>query len=121
MKRKIFILLVLGAFIISGCYYDKEDLLYGNNCDTSNTTYSSTITGILNNYGCLGCHVGVNPSGGINLENYTNVKAVVDNGKIYGAITHSPGFVPMPDGAAKMNDCDIKKVKAWIDAGAPNN
>jgi hypothetical protein len=119
--KKTFILLAIGIFMLSSCYYDKEDLLYGSDCDTTNVTYSSTIRGLVNNYGCLGCHVGNNPSGGINLETYDNVKTVIDNGRLYGAITHSSGFKPMPDGAAKMNSCDINKVKAWIDAGAPNN
>lgn len=120
MKAKLLALLVMSA-LMTGCYYDKEDLLYGGTCDTTNVTYSSSITGILNNYGCLGCHVGTNPSGGTNLENHTSVKASADNGKLFGAITHAPGFIPMPDGAAKMNSCDIQKIKAWIDAGAPNN
>jgi hypothetical protein len=121
MSKKILALSVITFSIISGCYYHKEDALYGSNCDTSNVTYSTTIKNLLTNYGCLGCHVGGNPPGGINLETYSNVKVMVDNGRLYGAITHSPGFRPMPDGAAKMNDCDIKKVKAWIDSGAPNN
>jgi hypothetical protein len=119
MKKTL--ILLAGIFVLSSCYYNKEDLLYGTDCDTTNVTYSSTITGLLNNYGCLGCHVGGNPSGGINLETYNNVKAVVENGRLYGAITHSPGFNPMPDGAAKMNPCDINKIKAWIEAGASNN
>lgn len=119
MKRAFYLFSAVIVFIVSGCYYDKEELLYGSNCDTSNVTYSSTITGIINSYGCLGCHVGANPSGGINLETYANVKMVVDNGRLYGAISHAPGFRPMPDGAAKMNSCDLKKVKAWIDAGTP--
>jgi hypothetical protein len=118
--KKIIVALAIIMFL-SGCYYDKEDLLYGTNCDTSNVTYSSTITGLLNNYACMSCHVGTNPSGAINLESYANVKAVVDNGKLYGAVTHTSGFKPMPDGAAKMNSCEIKKIKAWIDAGALNN
>lgn len=119
MKRAFFLFFAVIVFILNGCYYDKEEILYGTNCDTSNITYSSTITGIVNNYGCLGCHVGANPSAGINLETYANVKMVVDNGRLYGAISHAPGFKPMPDGAAKMNPCDLKKVKAWIDAGTP--
>ena len=121
VMKKTLLLLATGILILSGCYYNKEDLLYGSNCDTTNVTYSLTITGLLNNYGCLGCHVGGNPSGGINLETHANVKTVVDNGRLFGAITHSSGFKPMPDGAAKMNPCDINKIKAWIDAGAPNN
>ena len=121
MKKSILVMSVIVVFIATSCYYHKEDLLYGNNCDTTNVTYSLTIKNLLNNFGCLGCHVGVNPPGGINLESYSNVKIYVDNGRLYGAVTHSPGFKPMPDGAAKMNDCDIKKLKAWIDSGAPNN
>jgi hypothetical protein len=121
MKKKILIPVVTSIFLASGCYYDKEQELYGLNCDTTHVTYSSTLTNIFSNYGCLGCHVGGNPSGGINLENYTNVKAVANNGKLFGAVNHSPGFVPMPDGAAKMSSCDINKVKAWIDAGTPDN
>lgn len=121
MKKVFFIVTGFVLLLLSGCYYDKEDLLYGGNCDTTNTKYSTTITSMLNNYGCLGCHVGGNPGGGINLENYPGVKAVADNGKLYGAISHASGFIPMPDGAAKISSCDLNKVKAWIDSGAPNN
>jgi hypothetical protein len=120
MKTKFLILSAIGVSIISGCYYDKEDLLYGGACDTGNVSYTQTVTGILKNYGCLNCHSGGSPSGAINLETYANVKATVDNGKLYGSITHASGFVPMPDGAAAMTPCDIKKIKAWIDAGAAN-
>lgn len=107
--------------VMAGCYYDVEEELYGLNCNTGNVTYSSTITGILNNYGCLGCHAGGNPSGGVNLDNYGSVRARVTDGRLFGAISHATGFKPMPDGAPKMSPCDISKVKAWIDAGAPDN
>jgi hypothetical protein len=55
------------------------------------------------------------------LEGYSNVKAKVTDGRLFGAINHSPGYAPMPDGQPKMDQCDINKVKTWIDAGAPNN
>ncbi|HWI92309.1 MAG TPA: hypothetical protein VNT20_13590 [Flavisolibacter sp.] len=119
--KQISLLLAFVTFIFVSCYYHKEDILYGTNCDTTNVTYSSTIKSLLNNYSCLGCHIGVNPPGGINLETYPNVKTMVDNGRFYGAITHAGGFKPMPDGGPKMNSCDINKIKAWIDAGAPDN
>ena len=117
--KKTLLLLGIVTFIVTSCYYHKEDLLYGSTCDTTNVTYANTITPLLNNYGCLGCHVGVNPSGGINLETYNVIKIMVDNGRLYGAINHSPGYKPMPDGAPKMSTCDINKVKAWIAAGTP--
>jgi hypothetical protein len=119
MKKTLLLLSAIVTFIVTSCYYHKEDLLYGSTCDTTNVTYASTITLLLNNYGCLGCHIGANPSGGINLKTYDDVKAVVDNGKFYGAIIHASGYKPMPDGAAQMSPCDINKVKAWIDAGTP--
>jgi hypothetical protein len=40
---------------------------------------------------------------------------------MYGAITHSAGFTPMPKDAAQLSACTIAKIKKWIDDGAPNN
>ena len=121
MKKKLLILFAVATFFISGCYYDKEDLLYGGACDTTGVTYTQTVTGILKNYGCISCHSGSTPSGSISLDSYTAVKSAVNNGKLYGSITHAAGFVPMPDGAAAVTPCDVKKIKAWIDAGTANN
>jgi hypothetical protein len=122
MKRKISGLALL-PLIIWSCYYDKEDELYGANgaCNTDNVTYATTVTGLLTAYGCLGCHTGPAPEANINLQGYANVKAIASTGRLYGAISHAPGYHPMPHGGTKMNQCDITRIKAWIDAGAPNN
>lgn len=40
---------------------------------------------------------------------------------LIGNIRHDPGFVAMPQGGGKLADCDIALIKAWVDAGAPNN
>jgi cytochrome c551/c552 len=122
MKTIISIVLVLVLFAGSGCYYDSEEGLYGvTNCDTTNVTYSVTISGIMNKYNCLSCHAGNAALGGFSLEGYNNVKAKVTDNRLFGAITHANGFAPMPQNANMMSDCDINKVKAWIEAGAPNN
>jgi hypothetical protein len=120
MKTKIFVLLIT-AVAIGGCYYDNEEELYNCSVDPATVKFSTTVNDILTSYGCLGCHSGAAPSGNINLSKYPAVKTVADNGKLYGAITHAAGFQAMPQGTAKMNACDIKKLKAWLDAGAPNN
>lgn len=120
MKTMIILLLMM-AIAITGCYYDTEEEIYNCSVDPATVKYSTTIGTILNSYGCTGCHSGPSPSAGINLTMHSNVKTVADNGRLYGAISHSPGFVSMPQGGGKMNGCDIKKVKAWIDAGALNN
>ena len=109
--------------VLTGCYYDKEDLLYpqSGNCDTANSTYLTVVQPALQSYGCIGCHSGSAPSGNILLNTYANVKSYAQNGKLYGSITHSAGYSPMPQGGNKMNTCMINKIKAWIDAGALNN
>ncbi len=121
--KSILLILVLYTGFITGCYYDKEDILNPGNgtCDTNGVTYNGTVVPLLQASGCLGCHSGGAPSGNISLATYTNVKAAALNGKLFGAINHSPGFSPMPQGGNKMSSCNISKIKAWIDAGSINN
>ena len=119
MNRKIVACLTL-AVVLAGCYYDVEEELYGT-CQPVNVTYSQTITNILTGHSCLGCHSGNSPSGNVNLQGYQNVKARVNDGRLLGAISHANGHAPMPQGGPKLTSCDISKVKAWIDAGAPDN
>ncbi|MFL5774217.1 MAG: hypothetical protein ACJ75F_13730 [Flavisolibacter sp.] len=121
MKTLLFAMIVVCCFAGSGCYYDSEEELYGTGCDTTNVTYSVTINTIINNYGCLTCHSGPTSISGFSLQGYTNLKAKVDDQRLLGAINHENGFAAMPQGMPKMNQCDINKVKAWVDAGAPNN
>lgn len=121
--KKIELLLILGISCMTSCYYDKEDVLNpgSGTCDTNGVTYNNTVAPLLQASGCLGCHSGGAPSGNISLANYTSVKVVAENGKLYGVINHSPGFSPMPQGGNKMSSCNINKIKAWIDAGSINN
>lgn len=118
----LFALALILIFLIS-CTYNKEEELYPppSACDPGTVTFSGTIQGILTSYTCNFCHGSIAPSGNISLVTYNNVKVVVNNGKLLGAITHAPGFSPMPQAGGKMNACDIAKVKAWIDAGALDN
>lgn len=119
--KKVITLLVIASIVVASCYYDKEEELYGTNCNTVNVSFSTTVNALLQQYGCLGCHSGPGGSGNVNLQGHANVKQVALSGKLYGAISHSPGFKPMPQGGNKMSDCDIKKIKSWIDAGALDN
>jgi hypothetical protein len=67
------------------------------------------------------CHKSGNASGGISLDTYAGTKAAALNGKLYGSISWSPGFKAMPQGGTKLPDCTLKKIKSWVDAGAPEN
>ena len=85
-------------------------------CDTSNITYSGTISSTINS-SCVGCHSGSAPSGGISLGSYNDVHSRID--LIWTAI--NPGAVkPMPP-SGTLSICRIKQIKIWKDAGSPNN
>lgn len=119
-----FALLLSVALTTTGCYYDKEDLLYGTEtCNTTvASTYSTEVSAIMSSHCAVGgCHNASSAASGIVLDNYAGVKTQVDNGKLIGVITHTGGFIPMPRGAAKLSDCNIAKIQSWINAGAPNN
>lgn len=120
----VFILVFAVSAALFSCYYDKEDLLYGNagsSCDSLTTaSYSKDVVPVLSQY-CYSCHSGGFPSGNIVMGTYASDKAIALNGKLYGSISHSAGYSPMPQGMAKLNGCQLKAIKVWIDSGAPNN
>lgn len=90
------------------------------NCDSNNIAFAAGIQPLLNQY-CKGCHNSVASSGGVKLDHYSGVAAVVSNGKLLGVIKHQPGFPAMPQGGNKLTDCQIRQVEKWIAAGALNN
>jgi Planctomycete cytochrome C len=115
--------IVLFLFLVSttGCYYDKEEVLYPDTiCDTANVTYSRSVIPILSS-NCITCHGGNTPSAGIKLDTYADVKVQATNGRLWGAVSHAASYSPMPKNAAKMSTCNLTKIKKWLDAGALNN
>lgn len=92
----------------------------GNACDDSNVTYTQTVASILQK-NCVGCHNPNFTSGNVILSTYSGASAVAKSGLLYGVISHTPGFKPMPLSGNKLSDCNIKLIKKWVDNGAPNN
>lgn len=118
-------LLVFGLLMLllsaTGCYYDKAELLYPNTaCDTTTVTYSGSIIPVLGS-NCTSCHGGSTPSASIKLDTYAGVKQQVDNGRLWGAVSHAASYSPMPKGGTKLSACNLAKIRLWIAAGAPNN
>lgn len=121
-------LFILSLVILSACYYDNEEELYPGGsgpCDTTNVTFSGTVFPIINSI-CFGCHSGTAPQGNILLEDYATISSQAQipagqYGSLYGAISHNPGNSPMPKNSTPLTDCNIRKIKKWIDDGTPNN
>jgi hypothetical protein len=89
-------------------------------CNTTNVTFSQIVNPLIIT-NCRGCHSGPNPSGGIFLGDYAGVRSASASGSLYGAISHAPGFIPMPRNRGPLPDCEVAQIKAWIDAGMQNN
>ncbi|WP_187262973.1 hypothetical protein [Pontibacter beigongshangensis] len=89
-------------------------------CDTTAVTYSATVRPILA-ANCYSCHSSADPSGGVVLDTHAGVSQPAGSGKLLGVISHAPGFVPMPQSGGKLSDCNITKIRQWIEAGAPDN
>ena len=121
---RIFLLALFITTVLSACYYDKEELLYGAPAPCTDTTgtisYQAKVVPILQT-NCYGCHSGSAPSGGQAMGTYTADKAMAQTGKLLGVISHATGFSPMPKGGTKLSNCNIAIVRKWIEAGAPNN
>lgn len=127
MCKKMKALLCLatgGMLLIIGCSKSSEDTLTTpvtpSSCDTANMTFAKDVQPILQ-ANCYSCHGNGNVNGGVTLDNYAGVKAVADNGNLVAVITHAAGYPAMPQGAAKLSDCDINIIKDWINRGATNN
>ncbi len=117
---------ILPVFLIllglAGCYYDSEEHLYpdaaATQCDTLNVTYTNYVSQVLDT-NCNSCHNASSPSGNVITDSYNDLMVVVNNGKFQGSINHQTGFSPMPKGQNQLPECDLSKMNAWINQGAP--
>jgi hypothetical protein len=108
---------IIGKWINEGA---KNTVNCGIICDSNQFKYSTNISVIMATY-CTGCHAGGAPSGGIDLSSFTGVKNVAVSGRLVGAVSHAPGYSPMPKNAAKLSICQITQIRKWVEAGSPNN
>lgn len=123
MKKAVFFVITLWiAGFMSSCYYDNEEDLYPKQtaCDTTNVTYETKIAPIMQN-NCNSCHNQVTANAGVVTDNYNDLKTVAENGQLWGAVNHEPGYSPMPRNGEQLPECELKKIRIWIDNGAPRN
>jgi hypothetical protein len=120
---KIFGFTFITIFVTS-CYYDNEEYLYpelpGGQCDTTGVTYSAVVAPILAS-NCNACHNPATPSGNVITSTYDGLKTVVNSGIFRKAINHESGASPMPKNGNKLPACELLKIDAWINQGAPQN
>jgi len=123
-------LVLIGCVLLgmSSCYNDKYDKMYPSpavTCDTSTTTYLAVIKPIIvtNCYSPgNGCHDATGAlTSGYDFETSLDVlRATATSGTLMGDITGTSGNL-MPKNASKLPDCDIAKIRLWVNNGAKDN
>lgn len=121
MKNVMFMtVLLIGLLFVSCAKEVEEEQNPMNSCDTEEVSFQNDILPLFTS-NCNACHSAAANLGGITLDNFDDAKVVVESGRLLGALNREDGFSPMPQSAAKLSDCSIDKVDAWISDGALNN
>lgn len=55
------------------------------------------------------------------MTSYAAVHTDALSGTLYGSVAQDGSAQSMPQNGAKLPECDIVKIKKWVNAGAPNN
>ena len=108
----------LFILFITGCTYDKEELLNPpkqNACDTLNATYAKVNSIMTTKCSTSRCHSTTAAKGGTILETYDQIKATTDRIKQRAIIEKT-----MPP-SAPLSTNDIAVLQCWFDSGMPNN
>lgn len=113
-KKSHLLLFIIGILLLPGC--KKEDALNNVDCSKVSSSYSSNIKPIISsNCTSSGCH-NANSNNG-DFTTYEGLKAKADNGTLNTRVVEQKNMPP----SQPLSLDDLKKIKCWIDSGAPNN
>jgi hypothetical protein len=122
MKKSYFILLMTLLFLgVSGCYNDKEELLYPQNstadCTTIDSKFSTAVNSIFQNKCSTGS--GCHGAGSFYAEFLTYSSIFNKKTEISKRVFIDQN---MPTaGSPQLTTNEKAVLKCWLDAGAPNN
>lgn len=106
---------------LSGCYSDKEDILYPQEtptCANTDSKFSTSVNSIIQSKcASSGCHDATTQASGYKFVTYTDIHDNIEsvNNSVFVSKT-------MPkSGSAPLTEKEKVALKCWIDAGALNN
>ena len=100
------------SLIISGCYRDKEDLLYGSDCSNTAVSPGTKFTAVqsLINSQCTSCH---SPSGGTAPDLSTPCSIV----EKWSSINNVCVIVKTMPPGGQLSSSNQQVISDWINAG----
>lgn len=111
-----------GSGLSSCAYQNEEELLDPQpvSCDSVSVTYRGTIAPLMVQH-CQRCHGPGRAESGVVVTSHHSMQTLGRTGLLVGVISHQAGYPAMPQGAPRLSDCDISKVRSWVRAGMPDN
>jgi hypothetical protein len=115
--KLIYVSLAFFAVLLA-CKKEDNTNISDFQCDETISFTTQVKPLIDQNCNTSGCH-NASAAGGYVLLNHAQIS---DNAsRILNSIQHKSGFSPMPQGAPKFSDEQIRIVACWIEQGKPNN
>lgn len=122
----------LSCLLLSAsCTYDKGEQDTPKPCTDvlpATVSYALDIKPILkaNCQKCHGENVYLSLGGGNNYDLHSVLQKYARSGTLMGVLEQKDAryaavYMPRPIGAAKLPACDIERIRAWVNAGAPDN
>ncbi|HAM11239.1 MAG: hypothetical protein A2X05_04755 [Bacteroidetes bacterium GWE2_41_25] len=119
--EKILVIASITAAFSASCVNNNELDLYGiPDCDTTNVTWDSKISAIMQ-ANCVTCHGEEVSYNGVRHDSYESEMVVVNDGRLRGVVNHLDGYVKMPKDRGKLPACELQLINTWLDNGAPEN
>lgn len=121
--RILSVMLIASIFMLSSCGSSGGEAAKESACNTENLSFKTDVLPIFESK-CFSCHNEENyasDADGNLMVGYSDIKKYLDEGLIIGNIEHTAGFLKMPYRKAKIEDCEIAMIKAWVKDGALNN
>ncbi|MEN9947588.1 MAG: hypothetical protein RL106_411 [Bacteroidota bacterium] len=88
-------------------------------CDSTLSSFSMGVWPIVRD-NCQGCHSSSTTQNGNHVfNNYQDI--VNDSSAFWNSILGNNGYSLMPKNSSGLDDCKIKVIRNWFEAGAPNN
>lgn len=120
IKRISFLSAVIFSILATGCYYDKEELLYPGStqaidCNTVSAKFSADVLPLITSKCAISnCH-NASASGGMIFQTYSQISSAKDRISVRAVVEKT-----MPQ-TGPLSSAEVAILKCWIDSGAPNN